>query len=119
MSVQVSVVFGNSPSANRPTYDTAAIGQLIKAAAYYINSFVQGQGTIDYKVQFDDTVATSNGGSTTVVQLGAVNGARLYDQSAGAEWKTGIDPNGATNDALVTIGGATASYFFDTTLNTA
>lgn len=120
MSIQVSITYSNAVPSSRPTYNIDTISQIVKSSAYYINSFVQGWGTLDYTITFDPTIATSTGGSNTSSQVGVLtSGGRLYDQGAGAEWKTGVDANGATTDGTLTIGGAVANYFFDTTLKTA
>ncbi len=121
MAIQATVSFENAVPSTRPDYDLNVITALVKAAAYYINSFVQGTGSIDLLIRFDDAILTANGGSLTLARVGTLNGKTLYAQGAEAEWRGGGDQNGTTADGRITIGGAAAAnyFFFDTILATA
>jgi hypothetical protein len=49
-------------------------------------------------------VPTANAGSTTSVFVGVIGGRDAYEMGVASELRTGVDPNGATPDANITIG---------------
>jgi hypothetical protein len=66
---------------------------------------VAGARSIEVAIALGDA-PTANGGSVTSVFAGVVGGRNLFEQSAAAELRTGVDPNGATPDMRITFGTA-------------
>ena len=51
-----------------------------------------------------DASPTANGASATAVEVPGVGGRSTYEQGVASELRTGVDPNGAAPDALITVG---------------
>ncbi len=126
MSTRFTVSFSNQPATASQLALVPVIAQSIVAAGTWLNSFVQGLGTIDVKVNFDAAIATMNGGSIAneVVNTSATMGGKSYvllQDGVASEWLTGRDINGATADTVINIGTTNLEryYAFDSTLASA
>lgn len=62
-----------------------------------------GPRSIEIQIGINDAFPTANGGSITSVFVATDGGRNRLEQSAAAELRSGIDPNGATADARITF----------------
>jgi len=83
-------------------YDEIATNAM--AAGVEWATHLAGNASIEVKVAFDDVIPTATGGSVTSSFVGVSNGFNIFEQGAAAEVRTGIDPNGADPDAIITLG---------------
>jgi len=69
--------------------------------------------TLEVLVSYDSSISTANGRSTTTVEWSAESD--VYELSAAHEIRTGVDPNGATEDIQLNFGTAltNGTYWFD------
>lgn len=69
--------------------------------------------TLEVVVAYDSSISTANSRSTTTVEWNATD--NVYELSAAHEIRTGVDPNGATEDIQINFGtGLTnGTYWFD------
>jgi hypothetical protein len=70
-------------------------GQVLDAPA--------GPALITVLVRVDNTYPRATGRSETTAFVGTFDGVNTFDQSAAYEVRTGVDPNGATHDAIITL----------------
>jgi hypothetical protein len=69
--------------------------------------------TIEVLVSYDSSISTANSRSTTTVAWNSAS--KIYELSAAHEIRTGVDPNGATEDIQMNFGTSLANgtYWFD------
>jgi len=69
--------------------------------------------TLEVRVSYDPSIPTANSRSTTTVEWDAAS--KIYEVSAAYEIRTGVDPNGTTEDIQVSFGAALTdgTYWFD------
>lgn len=85
--------------------ERAAVTSHVQAAgqAWMDVLLLAGPRSIEVEIALD-ALPTGNGSSVTSVFVGTFGGRDLFEQSATAELRTGIDPNGATPDIRITFG---------------
>jgi hypothetical protein len=122
MSTNFTVITSNSPLPSQ-VGKVQIIVESVKAAGMWLNSFIKGLGAIEINIRFDTAIATMNGGSTSNQTIGVANASNgktytLLQDSVPAEWQTGKDINGASPDAVISIGTTNLDryYWFDPTL---
>jgi hypothetical protein len=69
--------------------------------------------TLEVRVSYDSSISTANSRSTTSVAWDAASD--IYELSAANEIRTGVDPNGATEDIHINFGTSleNGTYWFD------
>jgi hypothetical protein len=69
--------------------------------------------TLEVLVSYDPSISTANGRSTTSVAWNSADD--IYEVSAAHEIRTGVDPNGATEDIQINFGTSltNGTYWFD------
>lgn len=107
---QIEVAF-NDPGGNFTSF-YPAITDHTKAAGAAWGEFldVNPAATIQVLIGFDPGTPTATGGSTITRFLGTQDGLDIFEQGMTDELRTGIDPNGATQDVDFTFG---TSYLED------
>jgi Ca2+-binding RTX toxin-like protein len=105
MGVEFSVSFSDPGQKYLDYYDD--VSATILAAGEIWADYIDSEALLEVNVNFDDPKATADTASATSVFLGTIGGIDLFQQGAAAELSTGIDPNGAAPDILISIN---ASY---------
>jgi hypothetical protein len=82
-------------------YDSIKLDVLAAGARW--SQFLVGDATIDLQIGFSG-ISTAEGSSATTGFVGTLGMVNVFEQGAAAEVRTGIDPNGASPDGLITIG---------------
>ena len=82
----------------------AQIESNVLAAGARWSQFLVGDATIDLQIGFSEMVKTAQGSSLTTGFVGTIGTLNVFEQGAAAEVRTGIDPNLASPDGLITIG---------------
>ncbi|WP_336488124.1 hypothetical protein [Methylobacterium nigriterrae] len=76
----------------------------VRAAASEWAGYLNGLGSLDIQVNVSTTsVGRANGGTATVVPLGADGSRQLIENGTIHELKTGIDPNGTAPDLIINV----------------
>ena len=68
-----------------------------------------GPVTITVLVQVNNTYPRATGRSAATAYTGSTGGLDIYEQGAAYEVRTGVDPNGITHDAIITLNSAYVS----------
>ena len=89
--------------ANTFTAFHAPIESNVLAAGARWSQFLVGDATIDLQIGFSG-IPTAEGSSVTTGFVRTIGTLNVFEQGAAAEVRTGIDPNGAVPDGLITIG---------------
>jgi hypothetical protein len=92
----------DDPDAAHSAYYSAISTDLTAAGADWARHLA-GSGTIGVQVRFA-AIPTANGTSAASAYVGQDGATAVYDQGAAAKLRTGVDPNGAAPDAIITIG---------------
>lgn len=75
---------------------------LQEAGSRWVNTLaINGLRSIEVTVAVSN-IPTASGASMAAGFVGTFNGRETYEQGVAAELRTGTDPNGMTNDAMVT-----------------
>ncbi len=102
--VSFPVSFDATADGLTPTEKTNITSHLQAAGRRWVQAIGQaGARSIEIQVAVAD-VPTANAASATTVFVANVGGRAMYEQAVANELRTGIDPNGASPDALVTFG---------------
>lgn len=83
-------------------YDNITTNAVAAGAAW--GAHLAGDASIEVEISFDPAIPTATGASVTSAFVGTSNGINMFEQGAAAEVRTGIDPNGAVPDAVITLG---------------
>jgi VCBS repeat-containing protein len=78
----------------------------ILAAGVEWDKFILGDASLKIVVRFATNILTANGASGTSSFVGTHGSFNVFEHCATAEIRTGVDPNGATPDILITVGSA-------------
>ena len=102
--VSVSVAFDASAGVLTATERSNVTSHLQEAGRRW-GSVVALSGPRSVEVTVSvGAIATASGASLTSSFIGSIGGRDTFEQGVAAEWRTGIDPNGAAADAGVTFG---------------
>jgi hypothetical protein len=102
--VSVSVAFDSSAGVLTAT-DRSNVTSHLQEAGRRWGSVVALSGPRSVEVTVSvGAIATASGASLTSSFIGSIGGRDTFEQGVAAEWRTGIDPNGAAADASVTFG---------------
>jgi hypothetical protein len=94
----------NDPTNTYLPYHDEIQSTLVSAANEWATK-ISGAGTIDLEVDFSSTVPTAQTASTVSVPVAmTAGGTEIDEQGVTHEIRTGVDPNGAAPDAMMTIG---------------
>jgi hypothetical protein len=106
-TVMYTVTIDDPGTKERPANFFAAYYDPIKldvlAAGARWSQFLVGDATIDLQIGFSG-ISTAEGSSVTTGFVGTLGTLNVFEQGAAAEVRTGIDPNGASPDGVITIG---------------
>jgi uncharacterized protein (TIGR03382 family) len=83
-------------------YDAITTNAVAAGAAW--GAHLAGDASIEVEISFDPAIPTAAGASVIAAFVGTSNGLNIFEQGAAAEVRTGIDPNGAAPDAMITLG---------------
>lgn len=103
--VQFDVRFVDPTGLYTPYY--ADLTRTVQAAGtQWASRVVTASGPVNVGVRltFDPSISTANGTSAASSYVGLVNGLSTYRFGFASELATGIDPNGAADDVLFTVG---------------
>jgi hypothetical protein len=101
-AVMYSVSFDDPGQSFAPFYPL--ITDSFLTAGQEWSRFLVGTGTIDTLISFNPSIPTAESASTISVPIGTVGPRTLVEQGAANKIRTGMDPNGASADARLTIG---------------
>lgn len=102
--VSVSVAFDASAGVLTATERSNVTSHLQEAGRRW-GSVVALSGPRSVEVTVSvGAIATASGASLTSSFIGSIGGRDTFEQGVAAEWRTGVDPNGAAADAGVTFG---------------
>lgn len=105
-SAQVSfnIAFDTSANGLTVTEKNNITSHLQEAGRRWVNTLaISGPRSIEVIVAISN-IPTASGASLITGYVGTVNGRDTYEQGVAAELRTGVDPNGSNNDAIVTFG---------------
>jgi hypothetical protein len=102
--VTVTVGFDTSASALTANERNAITSHLQEAGRRWANTVaIGGPRSVDVTVSIG-AIATASGASAVSSFVGTIAGRDTFEQGVAAEWRSGVDPNGAEADAGVTFG---------------
>ena len=102
--VSVNVAFDASANVLTTTEKGNVTSHLQEAGRRWANTVVlDGPRSIEVTVSIS-AIATASGSSVSSSFIGVIGGRDTFEQGVAAEWRTGVDPNGATADANVAVG---------------
>ena len=100
--VMYNVTFNDPGKQFVALYDNITTNAVAAGAAW--GAHLAGDASIEVEISFDPTIPTAAGASMTTAFVVISNGINVFEQGAAAEVRTGIDPNGAAPDAVITLG---------------
>ena len=100
--VMYNVTFNDPAKQFVGFYDNITTNAVAAGTAW--GAHLAGDASIEVEISFDPTIPTAAGASMTTAFVGISNGINVFEQGAAAEVRTGIDPNGAAPDAVITLG---------------
>lgn len=102
--VSVNVSFDASASVLTGSEKNAVTSHLQEAARRWAQTVIlDGPRSVEVSVSLG-AIATASGSSASSSFVGVIGGRDTFEQGVAAEWRSGIDPNGADADANVTLG---------------
>lgn len=102
--VVFNIAFDPSANVLTATEKNNITSHLQEAGRRWVNKLaVSGPRSIEVIVAVSN-IPTASGASLVTGYVGTVNGRDTFEQGVAAELRTGVDPNGADNDAIITFG---------------